>query len=114
MTSKKTKNNLEKTTEKISEDNTLIDVVKKLFGSNTDYGIYHRNGWAFLALAFTTNYCLHPIVAFPILGMAGYNFIQAFRHKNELFEQDYKRFKQDHYEEFRRKYREERKERHKK
>ena len=85
------KKNLEHKTEE--KDSRLVEIakgfsgsMKALFGSNTNYGIYHRNGWAFLALAYTTNYYnIHPIVSVPIFAVAGYNFIQAYRHRNELF-----------------------------
>ncbi len=68
-----------------TEKSILVKTVKGLFGSGTHYGVYNRNGCGFLIAAYTSLYCLHPLVALPIFAVAGYNFVQAFRYRQELF-----------------------------
>lgn len=57
--------------------------ISNLFSSNTKFGDYHREGWGYITLAYlSTTYS--PLVSIPIFGKAGYNFVQAFRHRQEI------------------------------
>ena len=62
----------------------LEDVVKAMFSNETKYGTYHRRGWGFMAVGFTSAYLIHPIFSLPFYAVAGYNFVQTMRHKKEL------------------------------
>ena len=63
---------------------TAGEFAKVLFKPDTHYGKYHRNGWGCLAVAWTAAYCGHPFFSLPMFAFAGYNFVQALRHQDEV------------------------------
>ena len=61
----------------------LVEIVNSIFG-DSDYGIYHRNGWSLMVLGYTSLYYINPVISLPVFAAAGYNFVQAMRSKDRF------------------------------